>query len=268
MDHGMPIKPLSSEKHFSSSVLLWIRSDKPRQDGMDYWKGPHSQIIAATPGLEEYRQIHLNEHNPGSWPAIAGVETEIPADRKVDGVAEVTFRSALSPLLGRKQTQMAFADEVNVFRRTLLYAGVPGWSHWHNVGGSAAIVGARSLIYLRRKPTVGAGAFRAFLNKEFVPALAAIGALTELRTQAFLPWAEILWDTPKVAHDNPKDQQFHASLILGFADPQARAAFYASAEVARLSSTLAEQLAAIHAYNVSAALTYVEKGQRLDHYRE
>jgi hypothetical protein len=268
MDHGQPIKPLSAEKHFSSSVLLWIRSDRPRQDGMDYWKGPHSKIIAATPGLEEYRQIHLNEHNPGSWPSIAGVETEIPADRKVDGVAEVTFRSALSPLLGRKQTQMAFADEVNVFRRTLLYAGVPGWSHWHNVGGSAATIGARSLIYLRRKRAVGAGAFRAFLNNEFVPALAAVGALSELRTQAFLPWAEIFWDTPKVAHDNPKDQQFHASLILGFADPQARAAFYAGAEVARLSSTLAEKLSAIHAYDVSAALTYVEKGQRLDHYRD
>jgi hypothetical protein len=268
MNHGQSIKPLSAEKHFSSSVLLWIKSERARQDGMDYWKGPHSQIIAATPGLDEYRQIHINEHNPGSWPAIAGVETKIPADRRVDGVAEVTFQSVLSPLLGRKQTSMAFADEVNVFRRTLLYAGVPGWSHWYNVGGSAANVGARSLIYLRRKPTVGAGAFRAFLHNEFVPALAAIGGLTELRTQAFLPWAKILWNTPKVAHDNPRDQQFHASLILGFADAQARAAFYASVDVAHLSSKLAEQLAAIHAYDVSAALTYVERGQRLNHYRE
>jgi hypothetical protein len=268
MDHGKSAKPLSTEKHFSSSVLLWIRSDRPRQDGMDYWKGPHSQIIAATPGLEEYRQIHLNEVNPGSWPTIAGVETEIPVDRKVDGVAEVTFRSVLSPLLGRKQTQLAFADEVNVFRRTLLYAGVPGWSQWHTVGGNTAKVSARSLIYLRRKPTVAAGAFRKFVTDKLVPAISEIGALAELRTQAFLPWAEIFWDTPKVAHDNPKDQQFHASLILGFADPQARAAFFASAEVARLSSTLAEYLSAIHAYDVSAALTYVEKGQRLDHYHE
>jgi hypothetical protein len=268
MNHGQSIKPLSAEKHFSSSVLLWIKSERPRQDGMDYWKGPHSQIIAATPGLEEYRQIHLNEHNPGNWPAIAGVETKIPTDRKVDGVAEVTFRSALSPLQGRKQTNIAFADEVNVFRRTLLYAGLPSWSHWYNVGGSAETVGARSLIYLRRKPNVGAGAFRAFLHNEFVPALAAIGGLTELRTQAFLPWAKILWDTPKVTHDNPIDQQFHASLILGFADAQARAAFYASAEVARLSSALAAKLSAIHAYDVSTTLTYVEKGQRLKHYHD
>ena len=260
--------PLSTEKHFSSSVLLWMRKDKPRQEGTDYWKGPHSQIIAATPGLEEYRQIHLEQVNPGRWPAIAGVETAIPTDRKVDGVAEVTFHSALSPLLGRKQTQMAFADEVNVFARTLLYAGVPGWSRWHNVGGPQASVGARALIYLRRKPSVRAGAFRAFVNDELVPALAQSGALTELRTQAFLPWAEIFWDTPKVAHDNPKDQHFHASLILGFADPQARSAFYAGGEAARLSSMLAAQVAAVHAYDVAAALTFVENGERLDHYRE
>lgn len=50
------------KKHFTSSILLWERGDQSRQTGMDYWKGPHSGIIAATPGLEEYRQIHLAEH--------------------------------------------------------------------------------------------------------------------------------------------------------------------------------------------------------------
>lgn len=97
---------------------------------MDHWKGPHSGIISATPGLEEYRQIHLAEVNPGLWPATEGVETQIPAERKGDGIAEVTFRSALSPLKGRAQTQLAFKDEINVFRRTLLYAGAPGTSRW------------------------------------------------------------------------------------------------------------------------------------------
>ena len=124
-------------KHFSSSILLWVRTDQPRQTGMDYWKGPHSGIIAATPGLKEYRQIHLAEDNPGLWPATEGVETQIPADRKIDGIAEVTFQSALSPLRGRTQTQLAFKDEINVFRRTLLYAGAPGTSRWYDVAGPA-----------------------------------------------------------------------------------------------------------------------------------
>ena len=91
-------------KHLSSSILLWMRTDQPRQTGMDHWKGPHSKIISATPGLEEYRQIHLAE-----------------------------VKSPLSPLLGRKQTRLAFKDEINVFRRTLLYAGLPNWSRWYDV---------------------------------------------------------------------------------------------------------------------------------------
>ncbi|MER5449239.1 hypothetical protein ABT065_26985 [Streptomyces sp. NPDC002764] len=167
-----------------------MRTDQPRQTGMDHWKGPHSGIIAATPGLEEYRQLHLAEHNPGRWPATDGIQTAIPADRKIDGVAEVTFQTALAPLKGRKQTKLAYADEINVFRRTLLYAGPPRSSRWYDVAGPGQTVGARALIYLRRRDGVGAGAFRKFVNEQLAPALAGTGVLTELRTQTFLPWSE------------------------------------------------------------------------------
>ena len=202
---------------------------------MDYWKGPHSKIISATPGIEEYRQIHLAESNPGLWPAISGVETVIPAERRIDGVAEVTFTSVLSPLRGRKQTRLAYKDEVNVFRRTLLYAGPPYSARWYDVAGPGEKVGARSLIYLRRREGVRTGAFRRFLTDELVPALVKTGALRELRTQVFMPWIERLWDTPNVAHDNPTDQRFHASLILGFTDTNALRAFFGSGEIATLS---------------------------------
>jgi hypothetical protein len=257
-----------TKKPFASSILLWMRTDQPRQRGMDYWKGPHSGIISATPGFEEYRQIHLAETNPGLWPATSGVETDIPAERKIDGVAEVTFRSALSPLLGRKQTRLAYKDEINVFRRTLLYAGPPNSTRWYDVAGPGEKVGARALIYLRRRQGVSSGDLRKFITKELVTALAGTGALRELRTQTFMPWNERLWDTPDVAHDNPTDQRFHASLILGFADTSARAAFFESREIERLSDTLVPFVSAIHAYDVSAALTYVKDGDILPHYQE
>ncbi len=249
---------MNVRKHLSSSILLWMRTDQPRQTGMDHWKGPHSKIISATPGLEEYRQIHLAEVNSGLWPATPGVETEIPVERKIDGVAEVTLKSLLSPLVGRKQTQLAFRDEISVFRRTLLYAGLPNSSRWYRVAEPGEKVGARALIYLRRKDGVGAGAFRKLINKELVPALTGTGVLRELRTQTFLPWNKRLWDTPNVAHDNPAAQRFHASLILGFRDAQERASFFHGREIESLSNTLAPLTSAIHAYDVSAALTYVK----------
>lgn len=255
-----------ANKHFSSSILLWMRADRPRQVSMDYWRGPHSQIIAATPGFDEYRQIHLAEDNPGLWPATAGVETAIPADRRVDGLAEVTFRSALGPLMGRKQTRMAYKDEVNVFRRTLLYGGLPGWSRWYDVAPPRDGVGARTIVYLRKRDDVGGRAFRSFINKELAPALAGAAVLTELRTQTFLPWFKGLWNTPNVAHDNPMGQRFSASLMLGFRDEAARAAFYGDAGTAALSARIGQFSSAVHAYNVASTLTFVRDGARLPSY--
>ena len=255
-------------KHLSSSILLWMRTDQPRQTGMDHWKGPHSKIISATPGLEEYRQIHLAEVNPGLWPATPGVETEIPVERKIDGVAELTFHSLLSPLRGRKQAKLLFKDEANVFRRTLLYTGLPNSSRWYEVAAPGEEVGARALIYLRRKDRVGASDFRKLINKQLVPALVRTGVLKELRTQSFLPWYKKLWNTPNVAHDNPVDQRFHASLILGFTGAQQRTGFFHIREIESLSNTLAPLASAIHAYDVSAALTYVKDGTILPHYQQ
>jgi hypothetical protein len=259
---------MNVRKHFSSSFLLWVRSDQPRQTGMDYWKGPHSKIASATPGLEEYRQLHLAEANPGLWPATPGVETAIPVERKIDGVAELTFHSLLSPLRSRKQTQLLFKDEVNVFRRTLLYTGLPNSSRWYQLAEPGENVGARALIYLRRRDGVGAGDFRKLINNELVPALTRTGVLRELRTQTFLPWNRRLWNTPNVAHDNPADQRFHASLSLGFTDAHERAGFFHGREIESLSNTLAPLTAAIHAYDVSAALTYVKDGTILKHYQQ
>lgn len=257
-----------TKKPFASSILLWVRTDQPRQTGMDYWKGPHSKIISPTPGFDEYRQIYLAETNPGLWPATRGVETAIPADRKIDGVAEVTFQSALSPLLGRKQTRLAYKDEINVFRRTLLYAGPPNSTRWYDVARAGEQVGARALIYLRRREGVGTRTFRKFVTDELVPALANTGVLKELRTQVFMPWNKRLWDTPNVAHDNPTDQRFHASLMLGFADAAARAAFFDSAEITTLSDELSMFASGVHAYDVTAALTYVKEGDILPHYQD
>jgi hypothetical protein len=255
-------------KHFTSSILLWMRTDQPRQKGMDHWKGPHSGIISATPGLEEYRQIHLAEVNPGLWPATEGVETQIPADRKVDGIAEVTFQSALSLLKGRAQTKLAFKDEINVFRRTLLYAGLPGTSRWYDVAGPAEVVGAQAVVYLRRRDGVNGREFRRVVTTDLVPALIGTGVLRELRTQTFLPWNQRTWNTPHVAHDNPADQRFHASLVLGFADTASRTAFFEGTDIQRLSQTLAPVASAIHAYDIAAALTYVKNGEILPHYQK
>ena len=163
-------------------------------------------------------------------------------------------------------TTQEIADKADIGAGTLfLYAGPPSSARWYDVAGPGEQVGARALVYLRRRPGVRTGPFREHVN-ELASTLADTGQLRELRTQVFLPWHEKLWDTPNVAHDNPVDQRFHASLILGFADPAARAAFFASAELASLSEALAPYASAAHAYDVTDALTFVKDGKALDRY--
>lgn len=196
----------SYDKRFSVSILLWMRTDNLRQQFMDYWKGPHSKIIAASPGLLEYRQQHLSDSECGFWPEHEGIETAIPEDRRVDGIAEVTFQSLMAPVAGLHQTSLAFKDEVNVFRRTLMHMGVPGSSRWYRLSGTEKTQ-LRDVLYFRRRPDVGSGTFKSFVHR-FADHISESGKVTELRTQVYLPWNKLTWNTPDVAHDNPKEHHF------------------------------------------------------------
>lgn len=253
-------------KRFSSSILLWVRTDQPRQTSLDYWKGPHSKIISASPGLDEYVQVHFAETNLGLWPTTQGLETKIPGDRRVDGIAQVTFQTVLSALAGGEQNKLAFKDEINVFKRTLMYLGLPNWARWYDVAQPGEKVGSRVLVYLRRREGISGGAFRKYINDELAPALAATAPLKELRTQTFLPWIKALWNTPNVAHDNPPDQRFHASIMLGFANAAAQTAFFDTLQRSDLSAKLCKFASAAHGYEVAMALTFVRDGMILPHY--
>jgi hypothetical protein len=82
-----------------------------------------------------------------------------------------------------------------------------------------------------------------------------------------MPWIERLWNTPNVAHDNPTDQRFHASLLVGFTDTAALRACFASGEIAAVSRKQPEFVSAVHAYEVAETLTYVQGGKVLPSYQ-
>lgn len=249
---------VSSTKYVSSSILLWMRTDTARRAGMDRWAGPHALIIAANKGLYEYRQIHFAERNNGLWPTTAGVETSIPADRKVDGVADVTLKNLLSVLRGKEQNRMASKDEVNIFKRTILYAALPKWSRWYNVARTEEPIEARSMVFFRKREGIADADFKKFIAQELAPALANTGKLKELRSKAYLPWKQKQWDTPNVLHDNPEEVQFQASLIFGFSDKKAMDEFFTSAELKGLADRIAVFCSALHAYEVEKTLTFVK----------
>lgn len=255
---------IKSTKHLSSSILLWMRTDKPRQAGMDRWKGPHSKIISANTGLYEYRQLHFAEANTGLWQPINSVETTIPQDRKIDGVADVTLKNLLSVFKGKKQNKLASADEVNLFKRTILYASFPKNSSWYTIAQPNEKIETRSMVFFRKKEGVSDKDFKKFINEELTPALANTGKLKELRNKAYNPWKQKQWNTPNVAHDNDTDVQFQASLILGFSNENAMNDFFKSKELTQLSERLAIFCSAIHGYKIEQTITFVEDGKILE----
>lgn len=254
---------ISSEKHLSSSILLWMRTDQPRQDGMNRWKGPHAKIISANKGLWEYRQIHFEDKNQGLWQDISGVETQIPAERKIDGVADVTLKGFLSIFRGGKQNKLAHQDEVNIFKRTILYAAFPKNSKWYKVASSDEFIPTRSMVFIRKREGVKDRDFQKFVNEELTPALANMGILKELRNKVYNPWKQSQWNTPNVAHDNAPEVQFHASLILGFGNQDAMNAFFKSDELKSLSGRIAMFCSAVHAYEVAETLTFIKNGKEI-----
>jgi hypothetical protein len=254
---------VKSEKYLSSSILLWMRTDKPRQDGMNRWKGPHAQIIAANKGLWEYRQIHFTETNTGLWPVINGVETNIPQNRKVDGVADVTLKNLFSIFKGKKQNKLAFKDEVNLFKRTILYAAFPKHSRWYQVAEPSSKIEERAMVFFRIKEGVSENDFKKFINYELTPVLANTGSLKELRSKAYKPWKQKQWDTPNVAHDNDKNVQFQASLMLGFANKSQMDQFFNGDEIKKCSDRISVFCSAVHAYEIHETLIFVKDGKRL-----
>jgi hypothetical protein len=259
---------VKSEKHLSSSILLWMRTDKPRQAGMDRWKGPHSKIISANRGLQEYRQIHLAENNPGLWQPIHGVETVIPADRKIDGIADVTLKNIFSIFRGKKQNRLAYKDEINIFKRTILYAAMGNSSRWYKVAQPNDKIEARSIVFFRKKEAVKEEDLKNFINEELTHALANMGVLKELRNKVYMPWKQKQWNTPNVAHDNAKEVQFQASLMFGFTDKNEMEKFFKSEVVKNLSDRISIFCSAVHAYEIAETLTYVKNGEELSHYQK
>jgi hypothetical protein len=227
-------------------------------------RSSRAQIIASNKGLWEYRQIHFSDTNLGLWPAINGVETTIPQSRKIDGVADVTLKNLFSIPKGKKPNKLAFADEVNLFMRTLLYASFAKNSNWFKVNETNIKIEASSMVFFRKKEGVSDKDFKNYINNELTPTLANLKLLKELRNKVYNPWKQKQWNTPNVLHDNKKEDQFQASLILGFSNKREMENFFKSTEVKNLSERISLYCSAVHAYDIAETICFVKNGKKIN----
>ncbi|HRI78663.1 MAG TPA: strictosidine synthase, partial [Cyclobacteriaceae bacterium] len=176
---------------------------------------------------------------------------------------DVTLKNLFSIFKGKEQHKLAFADEINFLKRSILYVAFPKKSHWYKVAEADTKIDAGSMVFLRKKEGISDQDFKTFINNELTPTLANTGKLKELRNKVYNPWKQKQWMTPNVLHDNEKEDQFQASLILGFATEAEMEKFFNSEETKKLSQRISTYCSAVHAYEIAETITFVKDGNQI-----
>ncbi|MEW4354331.1 hypothetical protein AB1I63_05450 [Streptococcus pneumoniae] len=142
-----------------------------------------------------------------------------------------------------------------------MYMGWPFSSRWYQTT-TKKDTQVRDILYLRRKESATRKKFQSYVHDNLAEQLAQISGVTELRTQVYLPWNKATWNTPNVAHDNPKEEQYHALMIIGFSNEEVRKNFYEEIALT-LNAELVTYVSALHAYKMEETISFVKNGQRL-----
>ena len=70
------------------------------------------------------------------------------------------------------------------------------------------------------------------------------------------------WNTPNVAHDNPKEEHLHASIIVGFENKEVREKFYKETAV-EINDKIKDLASGIFAYKIEKTIPFVENNKML-----
>lgn len=234
---------------------LMLRSDMSRDTATPYWAGAHAEKVTKLPNLLEYNQRLFSATDHGYWPATPSVETTVPDSWRVDGCAEIRFRSTAAMLMTALHAREVYVDEQNVFARVLGQSTGPGGGRWWTDGFDDA-VGHHVALLLRRRRGVRGGMFRRFVHERMGSALLAAGA-RDLRTYTFLPWTPLMHTTPGVVHDNPPEHRCHGVVMFGIESREAVDGLLDTAPVAALVADQHTVLTALHAYTVERTVPVI-----------
>ncbi|MGV9818921.1 hypothetical protein [Nocardia xishanensis] len=241
----------------TSSMLspLMLRADMPREVSTAYWAKPHAEKVEKLPNLVEYTQRHFSTTDHGFWPATAGVGTRIPEEWRLDGCAELRFRSTIATLMTAPYAREVYLDEQNVFGRVLTHATGPGGGRWWTAGFEDT-TGDHVMLLLRRRSGVRGSKFREFVHERVGRAFLDSGA-RDLRTYAFLPWTRWFNASPGVGHDNPLEHRYHGAVVFGAQTRGAIDELLKSHSITALIEDQHTACTAVHAYSVERSVPVV-----------
>jgi len=234
-------------------VLLSRRATLAQGDFRRYWQDVHGPLAARLPGLDSYRQLHL-EPAPGWWPVPPGIGDAADDADQVDGIAELSFCGTAGLAEYGSRGQLVRADEQNAFRRSVRYLtderSARGWAMPPAQAGGFALV-----VLVRRSPGADPDDWATWVHDELAPAWTDDASLRQLRvsTLAERDNSRNHELSAHVDHDAPLPRQYQAVLELVFADALAARRFFAGSAFAATSRFLAQHLRDAHTYRLLQA---------------
>lgn len=234
---------------------LMLRSDMAREAATTYWANTHAEKVKKLPNLIEYNQRLFSATDHGYWPATRGVGNTVAETWRVDGCAEIRFRSVNAALATAVHAREVYLDEQNIFAKGLGQPTCPGGGRWWTDGFDST-VGHHVALLLRRRRGIRGSVFRRFVHERLGPALFAVGA-RDLRTYTFLPWTPLVHATPGVAHDNPPQHRYHGVVMFGAESRAAVDDLLGTTQVAALVDDQHTALTAVHAYSVERTVPVI-----------
>ncbi len=237
------------QKSLGIAGKLWLRTDVPREQSRNHWIDQHAKLAGSTPTIIDYRQNHFDINSDGVWPDIAGLETKIPYERRMDGLSILTLKNPLYSLVrSHKHKKKVFKDEQNAFDRVLMSSPGPGRQYIDEEQGK---IGFRTVAMVRKRFTLHPWKFYKFINDQLGAAFSHALGIIEIRTQAYLPWCTWLWLSPNVKHDLPMGTAYHGSMVIGAKDFESFKMAFNSDAVQSTMEAQHQFCTAIHAYPVT-----------------
>ncbi|BEL87439.1 SMP-30/gluconolactonase/LRE family protein [Serratia marcescens] len=245
-------KRILNQKNFLGiTTLNWLRTDLARETCFAHWGGPHADLVSRNEFIRDYNQYHFNDDIAGLWPLTPEVVTDIPADKRIDGVSEIILDSIIRFPLSIRSIDRIFKDKKNVFCRKTLNMTTLGGGKVVKTGDYKNIH-ARCVVLIRRREKGSLGDFKRFIHDSLAHQLGLNNHVIEVRSQVFAPWFKAQWNAPDAAHGMPPEYKYHASIVIGANDNAGLLS--ALAQVASLNSEIAYYCSVIHAYSVANTL--------------
>ena len=157
-----------------------------------YWRDAHAQIACRLPGLHDLWLHELSYEDGRLWPAVEGIESDLPEEARFDGASEPRFLTEedTKRFLAAKAHPHLLADEPVVFSDAAVCQslGPNSKTFLDRLEDPAPNGDHRStkfLLFFKAAAWVKQGQFRDYMSRRFAEVFASTGHVLKFRLHLF-----------------------------------------------------------------------------------